>query len=90
MPQTKSRKKDMHRAAARARLNRWRKRAVKEATRAALDAAQAGDDGLLAQAVRRAQRAIDLAAQKGPYHRNTAARRKSRLMARINRIRAGT
>ena len=86
MPQTKSRKRDLRRSAFRASLNRRRKRVVHQAVRAALDAARAGDDEQLRDAVRKAQRAIDLAEQKGPYHANTAARKKARLMASVNRL----
>ncbi len=89
MPQTKSRKKDVRRAAYRTGLNRRRKRAVAQAVRAVLDAAKAGDQQGLDEAMRKAQRAIDLAAQKGPYHPNTAARKKSRLITRVRRIQAG-
>ncbi len=42
-----------------------------------------------AEAVVRAISALDKAASKGIIHRNQAARRKSRLMAKLNRINAG-
>ncbi len=42
-----------------------------------------------AEAVVRAISALDKAAGKGIIHRNQAARRKSRLMAKLNRINAG-
>jgi len=38
------------------------------------------------EAVRRATSALDKAAQKGIIHKNNAARRKSRLMQRLNEI----
>lgn len=42
-----------------------------------------------AEAVVRAISALDKAAGKGVIHRNQAARRKSRLMAKLNRLNAG-
>jgi ribosomal protein S20 len=47
-----------------------------------------GSEEDLDQALRNAQRAIDLARQKGPLHRRAAARRKSQLMRRIAALRA--
>ena len=47
-----------------------------------LDAAQ--------EAVRRATQALDKAAQKGVIHPNNAARRKSRLMKKLNEALAAT
>ena len=38
------------------------------------------------KAVRQAVRALDLAAQKGVIKKNNAARRKSRLMSRLNQV----
>ncbi|MCX7598247.1 MAG: 30S ribosomal protein S20 [Armatimonadetes bacterium] len=83
MPQEKSREKDLRRSLFRRRLNRDRKRAMRMAIRAALDAAARGNEEELDKALRNAQRAIDLARQKGPLHKRTAARRKSQLMRRI-------
>jgi small subunit ribosomal protein S20 len=42
-----------------------------------------------AEVVRQAVRALDKAAQKGIVHRNAAARRKSRLMARLHQLSLG-
>ncbi len=41
------------------------------------------------EALRLAIKRIDMAAQKGVLHRNTAARRKSRLVARLRAVEAG-
>jgi small subunit ribosomal protein S20 len=44
------------------------------------------DTGESAEAVVRAISALDKAASKGIIHRNQAARRKSRLMAKLNKL----
>lgn len=55
---------------------------VKTHVKTALQAVDAGD-GSADEAARRAVQKIDKAAAKGVMHRNTAARKKSRLMKRI-------
>ncbi len=57
-------------------------------TKAAVAAAEAGEDTTeaLAAAIKR----IDKAAQKGVLHKNTAARKKSRLVKRLAVIEAGS
>ena len=52
-------------------------------TRAALDAAEEGADHVH-EKVRAAIQRIDKAAQRGVMHKNTAARKKSRLLKRVN------
>ena len=47
-----------------------------------------GDRALAERAVRAAISELDRAAQKGVIHRNNAARRKSRLIRRLNALRA--
>lgn len=56
------------------------KRAVHRDVRAVLDAIAAGDAALVAEKLREAQSEIDRAVKKGALHKNTAARRKSRLV----------
>jgi small subunit ribosomal protein S20 len=56
------------------------KRAIHNETRAVLDAAAVGDAKLTAEKLREAQSEIDRAVKKGTFHKNTAARRKSRLV----------
>jgi small subunit ribosomal protein S20 len=75
----------------RARQNikrRVRNRIVRSSTRTYVKKARTlieGEDTSLAtEAVREAVSALDKAAQKGVIHRNNAARRKSRLMKRLN------
>ncbi len=49
----------------------------------AIEAKEAKDS--LMEKVRIAQKAIDKAASKGVFHKNEAARKKSRLMAKVNK-----
>ena len=60
---------------------------LKTRVRGAVAAAEAGADDADAQ-VRLAVKRLDMAAAKGVIHKNQAARRKSRLMARINKAAA--
>ena len=60
---------------------------LKTRTRSAVTAAEGGADDADSR-LRAAIKRIDMAAAKGVIHRNQAARRKSRLMAQINRLSA--
>ena len=69
-------------ASARA-LNRWRLKEMRERIKDVLDKiAHATLDDAMA-AYRSAQKVIDRTAQKGVIHKNQAARRKSRLVAKL-------
>jgi small subunit ribosomal protein S20 len=57
---------------------------LKTRTKAAVSAAEAGGDDVEAK-TREAIRRIDKAASKGVIHKNQAARRKSRLVARLTK-----
>ncbi|MBX7112361.1 MAG: 30S ribosomal protein S20 [Dehalococcoidia bacterium] len=57
--------------------------------RDARDAIESGDAGS-AEALRVAQSALDRAAKSGVIHPNTAARRKSRLAAALNKAQAAS
>ena len=57
-------------------------------TKAALAAADHDDDEVTDEALRLAMKRIDKAAAKGVIHKNTAARRKSRLVREIERLRS--
>ena len=63
---------------------------VRTATRTviakALRSVEAGDPGMAAVAVQDANSTLDRAVQKGIMHKNTAARRKSRISARLNKL----
>lgn len=60
--------------------------ALKTYVRAAQTRIAGGNTEMSADAVVRAISALDKAAGKGIIHRNQAARRKSRLMARLNKL----
>ncbi len=57
-----------------------RNKAVRSELKSRLKAAESGD----AEAVRAAIKKIDTAAQQGVIHKNAAARKKSRLIKRVN------
>jgi small subunit ribosomal protein S20 len=57
---------------------------LKTRARSAVAAAEAGADDV-DERLRQALKRIDMAAAKGVIHKNQAARRKSRLVAKVNR-----
>ncbi len=69
-------------------VRRMRNRSIKTEihtrSKQALDAAQSGDAAAAEEALRAAQKRIDSAVTKGVMHRNTAARKKSRLAQQVN------
>jgi len=67
--------------------NRTVRSEVNTRTKAALDAAE-HDDETADETLRLAIKRIDKAAAKGVIHKNTAARRKSRLVREIERLRS--
>src|SRR5581483_8747037 len=78
-----SSKKDARRSAVRAARNRSIRSAVKTKISKFRRALAEGAEDVEALAVRAAS-GLDRAASKGVLHRNNAARRKSRLMKRLN------
>lgn len=71
--------------AARAR-NRWRLRAMREALKTFQGAVASGNAEQAADAFRAASKVVDKTAQNGVIHRNQAARRKSRMSARLKAL----
>jgi small subunit ribosomal protein S20 len=67
---------------------RLRNQSVRSATRTfvrkAQEAIQGGETSAIADPIREALSALDRAAKKGVIHPNNAARRKSRLMKKLN------
>ena len=59
---------------------------MKTLTRQALVAAEAGDQAAAREALRLTQQRIDAAVSRGTLHKNTAARRKSRLHRRVEEL----
>jgi small subunit ribosomal protein S20 len=68
--------------------NRRRKDAVKDAVRVYEDALSAGAADKAAEALKGVYKNIDRTADQGTMHKKTAARRKSRLAKRLNKIAA--
>jgi small subunit ribosomal protein S20 len=82
---TSSAQKAMRQAQRRAARNQAARSAVRTFFKKA-SAAVAGTSQDAAEVVLEAVRALDKAAQRGIIHRNAAARRKSRLMARLHQL----
>jgi small subunit ribosomal protein S20 len=83
VPRIKSAKKRLRQARRRAKLNRSQRSAIKTAVKKARSA-------LTKEAAAEAIRALDRGARKGLIHRNTAARKKSRLARQLARQAAGS
>jgi small subunit ribosomal protein S20 len=64
-------------------LNRWRLRTMRAALKDFADKIANGTNEEAAASCREASKIVDRTAQKGVIHRNQAARRKSRLNARL-------
>ncbi len=70
--------------------NRARKSALKTETKKFLDAVDSGETQVAIDALSTVQKTLDQVAAKGTLHKNTVARRKSRLAKRLNAaIKAG-
>ena len=74
----------MEKAAARKEANSHFKSSVHTAIRRTTEAIAAGDAEAVKKAFDKASSVIDSAAQKGVLHKNTAARKKSRLASKVN------
>jgi len=88
VPNTKSAAKALRVSERRRLRNKSTKSAVKTFIRKA-EAAIAASSEQSVEAVRQAIRALDKAAEKKILHKNNAARRKSRLMKKLNSMLAG-
>lgn len=88
MPNTSSAKKRVRQSASRRARNRWRASTVKDAIKDFHKAAQGGDAAAAEKELRKVSKLVDRFATKSTMHRNTAARRKSRLAKRLNKMRA--
>ena len=67
-----------------AQRNRVYRSSSRTLVRRAVEAIEAGDQEAATEAVARAIRQLDRTASRGVIHKNNAARRKSRLMAKLN------
>jgi small subunit ribosomal protein S20 len=88
VPNTASAKKRVRQTASRRARNRWRNSTVKDAIKEFHKAAQAGDPAAAETELRKVSKLVDRYATTSTMHRNTAARRKSRLAKRLNKMRA--
>ena len=84
MPQIKSNIKTMEKDAARHAANSRVKSSVHTAIRRTTEAIATGDADAVKKAYDKASSVIDSAARKGVLHKNTAARKKSRLATKVN------
>jgi small subunit ribosomal protein S20 len=87
MANTKSARKRMVQNEKRRLRNRRYLSGSRTAVKKARTVIASGDVAAAEDAVRSACATLDRAASKGVIHRNNAARRKSRLMAKLNRAR---
>ncbi len=86
MAQHKSAKKRIRQTGRRTEVNRARMSRIRTFIRTVEDAIAGGDKNAAEAALRAAQPEIMRGVTKGMLHRNTAARRISRLAARVNAI----
>lgn len=86
MPNTLSAAKRLRSNAKRQSLNRWRKRAVKNAEKEFLSLVESGDAAAARDALTKCYSALDRAAVRNAIHRNKASRKKARLAARLKAI----
>jgi len=83
VPNTESAKKRVRQTAKLNARNLWRKRRIKDASGDFLKAVASGDAAAAEKAMRAAARTLDKIAATGTIHKNTAARRKSRMAAKL-------
>ena len=85
MAHTKSARKRLLQSAKRRLSNRRRKTAVKKTVRAYEDALSARQGDQAAAELKQVYKRLDKAAAKGTIHKNTVARKKSRLAKRLGK-----
>lgn len=83
MAHSLSAKKRIRQNANRRAISRWRLRTMREAVKGFLTACASGSNDEAKKAFTEASKIVDRTAQKGVIHRNQAARRKSRMNARL-------
>ncbi len=86
MPTTISAKKRVRQNAKRRAINHWRKRRIKTQIKSFLQAIQEQDLATAETAFRKTCGILDRIACTSTLHRNTVARRKSRLARRLNAL----
>lgn len=88
MAHSLSAKKRVRQSLKRRARNRNRKLEVREQVKAFDAAVGTGDVGQAEQAMRKAAQRLDKVAAKGTIHKNTAARKRSRLAKKLNALKA--
>jgi small subunit ribosomal protein S20 len=83
VPNTESAKKRVRQTADRRARNNWRKRRIKEQLATLHKALHDRDSAAADAELRKTAQLLDKIAATGTIHKNTAARRKSRLTARV-------
>ena len=83
MPNTNSAKKRMRQDAVKNSRNLWRKRRIKDQIKSFMTAVHDHNVQAAEEAYRKASGLLDKIACTGTIHRNTAARRKSRMSRRL-------
>jgi small subunit ribosomal protein S20 len=86
MANTSSAKKAARKAVRRTEINKARKTRARTAVRKAEEAIASGDKAAAAAALKAAEPELMRAAQKGVVHKNAAARKVSRLTARLKAL----
>ena len=86
MPTTNSARKRVRQNARRQALSNWRKRRIKAQSKSVLQAIQEEDVAKAEAEFKKACAILDRVATTSTLHRNTAARRKSRLARRLNAL----
>ena len=86
MANIKSAKKRIRTIAKKQARNKHVKSFTKTAVKKLVTAAKAGEKETLKTLYMQASSAIDKAASKGVYHKNTASRKKSRLARLVNKV----
>lgn len=90
MAHSRSARKRIRQALKRSHHNKPIKTQSRSYVTRAIKLIDGGDTAVAREAVQEAVVVLDRAAQKGIIHKNTAARRKSRLARKINRAEAGS
>ena len=83
MPNKSHRAKRVRQSESRRARNRWRKRTIKDKTDGFMMAIQTGDVAAAEAAFKDVSRQLDKVSSTSTMHKNTAARRKSRLSRRL-------
>ena len=86
MAHSLSSKKRVRQNIKRRAINRWRKAKVKDVVRVFETAVASGSADKASEQLKAVYKSLDQVAAKGTIHKNTAARKKSRLAKRLNKI----